>query len=91
MRDKAPYGFKFISAETFSVLHNGVQVTSRMIGIKIEADSGVVTFIYGDGRKSDELVIDKGLPLEVPTAVRAVEIKPKDEDSIIDFAIVLFD
>jgi len=62
-----------------------------MLGIKIEADSGVVTFIYGDGRNSDELMVDKGLSLEVPTAARAVEIKPKDEDSIIDFTIVFFD
>ena len=78
-------------AETFSVLHNGIQVTSRMIGIEVKADSGVVTFAFGDGRKSDEIVIDSILRLEVPLAARAVEVKPKDEGSIIDFTIALFD
>jgi len=95
-REKRKFVFRYEikgtsdKAETFSILHNGVQVTSRTIGVEITGGSGTAAFIYGDGRKTEEIVIDTGFPLEVPIAVRAVQIRPENEGEVIDFAIIFY-
>lgn len=78
--------------ETFGFLHNGIQVTPRMIGIDVKKGPAIVTFVFGDGSKSDEVQLAHGHQrLEVPLAARIVEIKPQEEGRLIDFVIQFYD